>query len=65
MVFVGHLDTMRLFERACRRAALPLTHDGSPYRARPRMATALPLPLGVVWGMVWDLTFDCVCVDVC
>lgn len=46
MVFVGHLDTMRLFERACHRAALPLTHDKSPFRARPRIATALPLPLG-------------------
>ena len=48
MVFVGHLDTMRLFERASRRASLPLTHDKSPFRARPRIATALPLPLGMV-----------------
>lgn len=43
---VGHLDTMRLLERACRRAALPVSLDESPFHARPRLTTALALGLG-------------------
>lgn len=46
MVFVGHLDTMKLFERALRRAALPVSQDGSPFHSRPVLATALALGLG-------------------
>ena len=46
MVFVGHLDLMRLFDRACRRAALPISADESPFAVRQRIYTALPLPLG-------------------
>ena len=43
---MGHLDTMRLLERACRRAALPVSLDESPFHARPRLTTALALGLG-------------------
>lgn len=46
MVFVGHLDLMRMMDRACRRAGLPVTADKSPYRSRPLITTALPLQLG-------------------
>ena len=46
MVFVGHLDLMALWDRACRRAALPITSDESPFSARTRIYAALPLPLG-------------------
>lgn len=46
MVFVGHLDLMSLWDRACRRAAIPITADQSPFSARTRIYTALPLALG-------------------
>jgi uncharacterized protein (DUF2344 family) len=46
MVFVGHLDLMRLVERACRRAALPMSSDASPYNPRTRITYCAPLPLG-------------------
>lgn len=46
MMFIGHLDLMTTWDRAARRAALPVTSDGSPFNARQRIYTALPLPLG-------------------
>lgn len=46
MVFVGHLDLMTLFDRACRRAGLPVTADTSPFNARPQILPASALPLG-------------------
>lgn len=46
MVFIGHLDLMNVFDRACRRAALPITADQSPFASRRRIYAALPLPLG-------------------
>ena len=45
-VCIGHLDTMRLFERAVRRAALSVSQDESPFHSRPRIVTALALGLG-------------------
>ena len=45
-VFVGHLDMMKTWDRICRRAALPISQDESPYAVRQRIYTALPLPLG-------------------
>ena len=47
MRYVAHLDTMRTWERAIRRANLPLvyTHGFSPHA---RIALAAPLPVGVV-----------------
>tara|TARA_B100000683_G_scaffold153818_1_gene148701 strand:- start:2402 stop:5692 length:3291 start_codon:yes stop_codon:yes gene_type:complete len=45
-IFIGHLDTLRLLERAARRAALPVSTSLSPYSSRLRISTAMPLPLG-------------------
>lgn len=46
MVFVGHLDMMTVWDRAFRRASLPVTADQSPFAVRQRIYAALPLPLG-------------------
>lgn len=45
MVYVGHLDLQKLFERALRRAALPVSYD-SGFHALPRIAIAKALQLG-------------------
>jgi radical SAM-linked protein len=45
-VYIGHLDLLNVYERALRRAAIPVAMDSSPFHARPRIKTALPLPLG-------------------
>ena len=43
---VGHMDMMRLFERASRRADLPISQDESPFHSRPRIMAGLALGLG-------------------
>lgn len=53
MVFVGHLDLMQTFDRAARRAALPVSADESPFAARQRIYAALPLPLGATSSCEW------------
>lgn len=45
-VYISHLDLMRLFQRAFKRAGLPLTHTKG-YNPRPSVSIALPLSLGV------------------
>lgn len=45
-VFISHLDLMRLFQRAFKRAGLPLTHTQG-YTPRPSVSIALPLSVGV------------------
>ena len=45
-VFISHLDLMRLFQRAFKRACLPLTHTQG-YSPRPSVSIALPLSVGV------------------
>ncbi len=45
-VWISHLDLMRLFQRACKRAGLPLKHSQG-YNPRPYVAVALPLSVGV------------------
>jgi radical SAM-linked protein len=45
-VWISHLDLMRLFQRAFRRAGLPLTHTQG-YNPRPSVSIALPLSVGV------------------
>lgn len=45
-VFVSHLDLMRLFQRAFKRAGLPLTHTRG-FNPRPSVSIALPLSVGV------------------
>lgn len=45
-VWISHLDLMRLFQRAFKRAGLPLTHTQG-FNPRPSVAIALPLSVGV------------------
>jgi len=43
--YISHLDLMRLWERALRRAGIPLSYSKG-YNPRPRLSSAAPLPLG-------------------
>ncbi len=43
--YLSHLDLLRLFQRAMRRAGLPLAYTGG-YSPRPRLSLAAPLPVG-------------------
>lgn len=45
-VWMSHLDLMRLFQRAFKRAGLALTHTQG-YNPRPTVSIALPLSVGV------------------
>lgn len=45
-VWISHLDLMRLFQRAFKRAGLMLTHTQG-YNPRPSVSIALPLSVGV------------------
>ncbi len=45
-VFLGHLDLMTCFERAARRAELPILYSQG-YNPRPEMVFALPLAVGI------------------
>ena len=44
--YISHLDLMRLFQRAFKRAGLPLTHTQG-FNPRPSVSIALPMSLGV------------------
>ena len=44
--FISHLDIMRLWQRAFRRAGIPLAYSEG-FNPRPRISLAAPLPLGV------------------
>ncbi len=46
MAWISHLDTLRLLDRALRRAGLPVSFSGG-FHPMPRLRVALPLPLGV------------------
>ena len=45
-VWMSHLDLMRLFQRAFKRADLPLKHTQG-YNPRPSVSIALPLSVGI------------------
>jgi len=45
-VWISHLDLMRLFQRAFKRAELPLIHTQG-FNPRPSVSIALPLSVGV------------------
>lgn len=45
-IYISHLDLMRVFQRAFKRAGLPLTHTQG-FNPRPSVSIALPLSLGV------------------
>lgn len=44
--FISHLDIMRAFQRAIRRAGIPVSYSRG-FNPQPRLSIALPLPLGV------------------
>jgi len=44
--FIGHLDILRLFERAFKRAGLQVAHSEG-FNPRPRIVFAQPMPLGL------------------
>ncbi|HEY8422390.1 MAG TPA: TIGR03936 family radical SAM-associated protein [Thermoclostridium sp.] len=44
--YIGHLDVMRLFERAFKRAEIPVTHSQG-FNPRPHIVFAQPMPLGL------------------
>lgn len=46
MALISHLDLMRLFDRAVRRAAIPVTFTGG-FHPGPRIVPANALPLGI------------------
>jgi radical SAM family uncharacterized protein/radical SAM-linked protein len=53
--WLGHLDLMRLWERACRRAGVSLAFTKG-FRPTPRLSLAHALPVGVTsWGEILDL----------
>ena len=45
-VWISHLDLMRVFQRAFKRARLPLTHTQG-FNPRPSVSIALPLSVGI------------------
>ena len=45
-IYISHLDLMRVFQRAFKRAGLLLTHTQG-YSPRPSVSIALPLSLGI------------------
>jgi radical SAM-linked protein len=45
--YISHLDLMRLWERALRRAEVPLAYSKG-YNPRPRISIAFPLAVGIV-----------------
>lgn len=56
--YISHLDTMRLFERACRRAELPLTLTQG-FRPHPKISITPAMPVGVESeGQYADITLD-------
>lgn len=67
-IFISHLDLMRLFQRAFKRAGLHLTHTQG-YNPRPSVSIALPLSVGVESAcelLDFDLDGDQVsCEEIC
>ena len=67
-VWISHLDLMRLFQRAFKRANLPLKHTQG-YNPRPSVSIALPLSVGVESTcelLDFDLDGECVdCDEIC
>jgi radical SAM-linked protein len=56
--FASHLERARVWERAVRRAGLPLAYSGG-FNPRPRMQVAAALPVGfAAQGEMLDLWFE-------
>ena len=67
-IYISHLDLMRLFQRAFKRAGLHLTHTQG-FNPRPSVSIALPLSVGVESGcelLDFDLDGDNLsCGEIC
>ncbi|UCG38722.1 MAG: TIGR03960 family B12-binding radical SAM protein [bacterium] len=50
--FLGHLETVKVFERACRRAKVPLAFSGG-FSPKPKISFALSLPTGAEGLAEW------------
>ncbi len=50
--YISHLEQVRVWERAIRRAGLPLAYSGG-FTPRPRLQVAAPLPLGFASEAEW------------
>lgn len=58
MRYISHLDVLRAWERAIRRAELPLSYSQG-FTPHPKLAFASPLPLGFIGeAEVMDVTLD-------
>ena len=65
--YISHLDLMRVFQRAFKRAELPLTHTQG-FNPRPSVSIALPLSLGVESRcelLDFELEHPCACEEIC
>ena len=65
--YISHLDLMRVFQRAFKRAGLPLTHTQG-FNPRPSVSIALPLSLGVESRcelLDFELEHPCACDEIC
>ena len=65
--YISHLDLMRVFQRAFKRAGLPLTHTQG-FNPRPSVSIALPLSLGVeslCELLDFELEHPCACDEIC
>lgn len=59
MRYISHLDLMRTFSRAIRRAQLPIAYSQG-YNPQPRISIALPLSLGYTSdGEYMDMELSC------
>lgn len=58
-VWISHLDLMRVFQRAFKRAGLPLKHTQG-FNPRPSVSMALPLSVGIESNCeLMDFDLDC------
>ena len=55
-VWISHLDLMLVFQRAFKRAGLPLKHSQG-FNPRPSVSIAMPLSVGI-WSRCELLDFD-------
>ena len=66
-IWISHLDLMRLFQRAFKRAGLPLKHTQG-FNPRPSVSIALPLSVGLASKcelLDFDLdNFQCSCAEI-
>lgn len=67
-IWISHLDLMRLFQRAFKRAGLPLKHTQG-FSPRPSVSIALPLSVGIESNcelLDFELdAYDVTCQEIC